>query len=93
MKVSNVIKKEETGSRRKLIKLGDDSDNVVVIKLWNDLVDRVEVPAETEVVVTCIELASWNGKIEGNTTPSTKFVASNVRNNLELIVFKHLLYD
>ena len=75
------------------MKVGDDSDNVVVMKLWNDLVDWVEVPpVETEVVVTCIELVSWNGEIEANATPSTKFVVSNVRNNLKLIVFKHLLY-
>ena len=41
----------------------------------------------TEVLVTCVELSCWNGKIEANGTLSTKFVVRNVRISLELIVW------
>ena len=54
-----------------------DGDSIVLIKIWNNLIERVDVPPMgTYVIVTCVDIKPWNGKHEGSISACTKIVVS-----------------
>lgn len=72
VKVSDTYTKAETGSRRKILSLIDDSQATISIKLWNSDIERVELPLpNTKITATNFMVNLWEGKNELNARNST----------------------
>ena len=73
LNVSDVYTKVETGSRRKIATLIDDSQACISLKLWNSDIERIEKPMpNTEIMAfTNLMVNDWAGKNELNARNTT----------------------
>ena len=73
-KVSDVYTKVDTGGRRKIVTLIDESQACISLKLWNADIDRIELTMpNTKVMATNLMVNEWSGKNELNARGTSYF--------------------